>query len=57
MNTRRALRYGFVFFLLMTASAARAGNDIPKAAWKRPIGAPLEHPGTKKTSAGCRPHR
>lgn len=48
MNTRRALRYGFVFFLLMTASAARAGDDIPKAAWKRPIGAPLDHPGTKK---------
>jgi len=48
MNTRRALRYGLVFFLLTTASAARAGDDIPKAAWKRPIGAPLEHPGTKK---------
>jgi len=48
MNTRRALRYGLVFFLLVAASAARAGDDIPKAAWKRPIGAPLEHPGTKK---------
>jgi non-lysosomal glucosylceramidase len=26
----------------------RAANDIPKAAWKRPIGAPLEHAGTRK---------
>jgi non-lysosomal glucosylceramidase len=48
MNTRRTLRYGLVFFLLVTASAVRAGDDIPKAAWRRPIGAPLEHPGTKK---------
>src|SRR5215831_16698930 len=24
------------------------GDDIPKAAWKRPLGAPLDHPGTKK---------
>jgi non-lysosomal glucosylceramidase len=48
MNTRRTLRYGLVFFLAMTASPARANDDIPKAAWKRPIGAPVEHPGTKK---------
>jgi non-lysosomal glucosylceramidase len=48
MNTRRVLRYGLVFFLSMTASAVRADDDIPKAAWKRPIGAPLEHSGTKK---------
>ncbi|HEV1993106.1 MAG TPA: GH116 family glycosyl-hydrolase, partial [Candidatus Acidoferrum sp.] len=48
MNTRRALQSGIVFFLLIAVSAARAGDDIPKAAWKRPIGAPLEHSGTKK---------
>jgi non-lysosomal glucosylceramidase len=48
MNTRSAFRYSLVFLLLIAASAARAGDDIPKAAWKRPIGAPLEHPGTKK---------
>jgi non-lysosomal glucosylceramidase len=28
--------------------AAHAADDIPKAAWKRPIGLPLENPGTKK---------
>jgi non-lysosomal glucosylceramidase len=48
MSTRRALQFGLVFFLFMTASASRADEDIPKAAWKRPIGAPLEHSGTKK---------
>ncbi len=40
-------------FLLLTVflllgSPARPNDDIPKAAWKRPIGAPLENPGTKK---------
>ena len=36
-----------VLFLVL-APAARPGDDIPKAAWKRPIGAPLENPGTRK---------
>jgi non-lysosomal glucosylceramidase len=48
MDTRRALLFGLVSLLVMGPSATRAGDDIPKAAWKRPIGAPLEHPGTKK---------
>src|SRR3982074_2306627 len=30
------------------APVATANDDIPKAAWKRPIGQPLENPGTKK---------
>src|SRR6202158_4486481 len=30
------------------SSRVCANDDIPKAAWKRPIGAPLENPGTKK---------
>jgi non-lysosomal glucosylceramidase len=34
--------------LVAAAAAARAGDDIPKVAWKRPIGAPLTNPGTKK---------
>ena len=34
--------------VLILAPAARPGDDIPKAAWKRPLGAPLENPGTKK---------
>jgi non-lysosomal glucosylceramidase len=33
---------------LLPASIVRANDDIPKAAWKRPIGAPLANPGTKK---------
>jgi len=32
------------------SSRVYANDDIPKAAWKRPIGAPLENPGTKKTT-------
>ena len=40
------------FFLLMSASAAFAGNDIPKAAWSRPIGLPLENPGVVKDGKG-----
>src|SRR6202041_3925552 len=35
-------------FLFSWASAALAGNDIPKAAWTRPIGQPLEKPGVAK---------
>jgi len=38
----------FSLFLLVAPPLTYAGNDISKAAWKRPIGAPLEHPGTKK---------
>src|SRR5262249_59091872 len=41
---------GFLLFALtfLCPFSSRAGDDIPKAAWKRPIGAPLDHPGTKK---------
>ena len=34
-------------FAFLTTNA-NANDDIPKAAWKRPIGKPLENPGTKK---------
>ncbi|HUK24921.1 MAG TPA: non-lysosomal glucosylceramidase [Terriglobales bacterium] len=34
--------------LLCATSFAWAGEAIPKAAWKRPIGEPLEHAGGKK---------
>src|SRR5258708_30022816 len=33
---------------LFSANLVRANDDIPKAAWKRPIGAPLADAGTKK---------
>src|SRR5216684_2324710 len=35
-------------FCLALSPLARANDDIPKAAWKRPIGAPLANAGTKK---------
>src|SRR5271169_151322 len=34
--------------LLWGVPVLRAGDDIPKAAWKRPLGATLENPGKKK---------
>ena len=36
------------FFLVVWASAAFAASEIPKAAWSRPIGLPLENPGVAK---------
>jgi non-lysosomal glucosylceramidase len=39
----------FVFSsLLFLAPAVRGGNEIPKAAWKRPLGLPLKNPGVKR---------
>lgn len=38
----------FVLLLLACASCAWAGDVIPKAAWKRGIGVPLENAGGKK---------
>ncbi len=35
-------------FLLLLAPAVRGGNEIPKTAWKRPLGLPLENPGVKR---------
>ena len=37
-----------MFSLPPWASAALAASDIPKAAWTRPIGLPLENPGVTK---------
>jgi non-lysosomal glucosylceramidase len=36
--------------VLILAPAARPGDDIPKAAWKRPLGVPPENPGTRKVT-------
>src|SRR5258705_1139587 len=33
---------------LLASSPARGADDIPKAAWKRPLGLPLANAGTKK---------
>jgi non-lysosomal glucosylceramidase len=48
MSLRRALPLALILLALACAPAAKPGDDVPKAAWKRPIGAPLEHAGTKK---------
>jgi non-lysosomal glucosylceramidase len=41
----------FFFFLLANGPTLHANDqDIPKAAWKRPLGAPLENPGKKKSN-------
>ncbi len=42
------LRKCAVLLLLACASWAWAGDAIPKAAWKRPIGEPLANPGGRK---------
>src|SRR5438270_6875209 len=38
----------FLFIVCLTANWSSAGDTIPKAAWKRPIGQPLANAGTKK---------
>ena len=44
----KKLVFSCLLALLIFACSVRADDDIPKAAWKRPIGAPLNNPGTKK---------
>lgn len=48
MQVRKAVPFLFFALTFSFPVLSRAGDDIPKAAWKRPIGAPLDHPGTKK---------
>jgi len=38
----------FLLFLLFSP-VIKADHDVPQAAWKRPLGAPLENPGKKKS--------
>ena len=45
---RHAWRGTAVSFLLFCTALVWAGDQIPKSAWKRPIGQPLPHAGTKK---------
>jgi len=50
MNPRRkAFAFSILMVCLMLVPLLIAGDDIPKAAWKRPLGAPLENAGKKKT--------
>jgi non-lysosomal glucosylceramidase len=48
MTRPKAFACLVIFATLASTNIARANDDIPKAAWKRPIGAPLANPGTKK---------
>jgi len=46
------LRISVFTILFLLAPPAWSGDGIPKAAWKRPIGQPLENPGTRKPALG-----
>src|SRR5437879_864153 len=48
MNKRLVFACFAILPFAFSPSSAHANDDIPKAAWKRPIGKPLENPGTKK---------
>src|SRR5580658_4292447 len=39
-----------VFFCIVLLPNLTAGDEIPKVAWKRPLGAPLQNPGTRKNT-------
>ena len=39
-----------IFVFLLCVVCVRANDEIPKAAWKRPLGATLENPGKKKAN-------
>ncbi|MGH9528467.1 MAG: GH116 family glycosyl hydrolase [Terriglobales bacterium] len=48
MNFRRSGKCSLLFLVLLSAAWLFAGDTIPKAAWKRPIGLPLENAGGRK---------
>src|ERR1700730_9333201 len=48
MSKRFPLACALAFPFALLTSSVHANDDIPKAAWKRPIGEPLQNPGTKK---------
>ena len=45
---KKSMGLWIFLLLLFAAPLLRANDEIPKAAWKRPLGATLENPGTKK---------
>ena len=40
----------FAFVLCAAAPFTCLGDEIPKAAWRRPLGQPLDHPGVRKNN-------
>ena len=47
MKSRALLLSAALLCLFLSCPLLRA-DDIPKAAWRRPLGQPVDHPGTKK---------
>ena len=50
MKKTSLLQITMLLLLLFLAPSVRGGDEIPKAAWKRPIGLPLTNPGVSKNS-------
>lgn len=48
MTRQRVGQFAAVLLLVVSSAPAWAGDAIPTAAWKRPIGQPLEKPGGAK---------
>jgi len=51
MSTRRFLRLSMITCLFAFAPAFTTADNIPKVAWKRPLGAPLNNPGVRKNNS------
>jgi non-lysosomal glucosylceramidase len=50
MKISSSLRVSFLTLLFLLSPPAWSQSGVPAAAWKRPIGLPLENAGTKKTT-------
>ena len=46
--TQRSRFFAIFYLILFVVPYAWSGDSIPKAAWKRAIGAPLPNAGTRK---------
>jgi len=51
LTTRRYLLL-LAAFCVLAACVARGEDDIPRAAWRRPLGLPLENPGVNRSPGG-----
>jgi non-lysosomal glucosylceramidase len=52
MKFRRGLLAAVCAFVFFAAASTAFSDDIPKAAWRRPIGQPLPNAGTSKPALG-----
>src|SRR5271157_4346711 len=51
MKKYSLLLLAVIAFFCSLATTSRADDDIPKAAWKRPIGQPLTNPGIRRNAS------